>query len=283
MRRALACSRVAWIWLVGLGAFELLGCQGAASSDSTTGGAAGARSTGGSSNGGAAGSHNDGGASTWTVYDGVGTWAEDASSLGVFGGFFILEDGVSNGQAVEDGLVHTDLSADSFGDESAAPVSLFTEETPRPCVSGTLALVTLSDGSQCDPVHDECAWDSLWGGGLGMHLSQPDGPDTVAQPWDATAYGIEGFEFTTTGDIGRATLRFKAKDSVHPGEDFCAIVAMGADRHVPLSKLKHRCWGNEGALSLDVTKLTELQWQIVPDAETAHAVTRFCVSRLSAF
>jgi hypothetical protein len=116
-----------------------------------------------------------------------------------------------------------------------------------------------------------------------MHLNQPGGPDTAAEPWDATAYGVSGFEFTTTGDIGRATMRFKAKDSVHPGEDFCAIVAMGAERDVPLAKLKHKCWGNEGTLALDLTKLTELQWQIVPDAAAAHPVTHFCVSRLSAF
>ena len=116
-----------------------------------------------------------------------------------------------------------------------------------------------------------------------MQLNQPGGVDTPAEPWDATAYGVSGFEFTITGDVDGAILRFKAKDSVHPDEDFCAMIVMGADRRVPLTNLKHMCWGYQGTLSLDLTKLTELQWQIVPDADAEHAVTEFCVSRLSAF
>lgn len=282
MHRALTRGPVACTFSLALSASTLLACEPTDVSDAGAGGTAGAAVTGGSNGGGEAGARNEGGTNAWTIYDGAGTWAAHAQ-LGIFGGFFILEDSVSNGQAVDDGLVHTDLLADTFGDESAAPVSRFTEETLQACVSGTLALVTLSDGSECDPTEYECAWDSQWGGGLGMHLNQPDGVDTTAEPWDATAYGVSGFVFTTTGDVGGAIVRFKAKDSVHPGEDFCAMVTLGVDRSVPLTKLKHKCWGYEGTLSLDVTKLTELQWQIVPDADTAHPVTRFCVSRLSAF
>lgn len=268
---ALSCSA--------LGGFPLAGCHEDQADGSASGGEAGAGASGGArADGGMGGTAG----AARTIYGGDGIWARSAE-LGVQGIFFILEDSVSNGQPIDDGLQHTDLVSDSFGDESSAPFSLFTEGTTMPCVSGTLTIVTLTDGTPCDPVHDECAWDSQWGGGLGMHLNQAGESSSPAQPWDATAYGVSGFEFTTTGDIGRATLRFKAKDSVHPTEDFCAMVAMGKDRRVQLSKLKHQCWESQGELALDPTRLTDLQWQIVPDAETPHEITNFCVSHVAVF
>jgi len=268
-----------WASFGALPSAALLACQ-------ATGPHAGAGGAGGTAQelppGGAAGAAGGAGRSS-VIFDGQGIWARSEDLLGIRGVFFILEDSVSNGQPVVDGLVHTSLISDSFGDESAPPLSLFTEQTVRPCVSGTLAMVTLGDGSACDPVHDECAWDSIWGGGIGMHLKQSGESSSPPEPWDASAYGVRGIEFSTTGDIGRATLRFKAKDSIHPNEDFCVLTTMGEDRRIEFAELKHQCWESEGSLSLDSKQLTELQWQIVPDSESTHPITNFCVRRVALF
>lgn len=260
---------------------HLPACKPAEPEDAGADGSGGFGGGGSDSGGGQGGTAA--GPSSRVVFDGAGIWAESSPDLGIRGVFFMLEDSVSRGAPVSDGLMHTDLTADSAGDETQAPFSQFTSATLEPCVSGSLPIVTLYDGSPCDPVEDECAWDSIWGGGIGMHLNQASGASSAAEPWDATAYGVSGFEFTTTGDIGQAILRFKAKDSAHPDEDFCAMVPMGAERRVLLSRLKHQCWNNEGSLTLDVTRLTSLEWQIVPDTDSSHEVTSFCIAHVGAF
>ena len=287
-------TSITLLGLITLGSTSLLlGCSEEAPNPGTggtgTGGvvvpSAGGSGVGGASTGGGdatGGADASGGSTSNLIFDGTGTWVDGTANLvGIQGAFFILEDSVKDGAPVSDSLTHTDFTADTGAVED--PVSEFSEETVMPCISGTAAVVTTADGMECDPAGSNCAWDSLWGGGIGLNLNESGGDDSVQSTWDATANGVTGFEFTLTGDVAGATLRFKAVDAGKEGEDFCAEISVGPNTQVLLDDLKHMCWGADGTLTLDKTNLSQVQWQVVTDPASDHAVTNLCIASISTF
>jgi len=201
------------------------------------------------------------------IFTGEGAWVDGtvapASTYGIQGSFFVLEDSVKDG-----------VPADG---ESDMTPNAFDDTTVKPCISGTAALVTCS--TAVPPV---CNYSTNWGGGIGMNLNEEGGVGSVPLAWNATTNGVTGFSFTTSGNTDGATMRVKAKDSVHPLDDFCLEFTVGIAKSFLLSDLTHNCYaGGVATLTLDTTKLTSLQWQIVTDTTAAHTVTNFCIESLA--
>ena len=254
------------------------GDSGGTSGDggSNSGGTGGDGDTGGAPS---AGGNNMGGAGNigpWTLFDGTGTWIDgEDNTRGIQGSFFVLEDSMKDSEPVpDDDLSHTDLSPDEFA-----------EDTSAPCVSGVIGAVTDIDGEECDPMDlggTECEWSAVWGGGIGVNLNETGGEDSDVNAWNATAAGVTGFSFATSGSLGGAVLRFKAK-MLGSDEDFCTNVAVGSTS-VDLSELRHNCFaGGVATQALDLTQIEQINWQIVSDANTFFTVTDFCIDSLDAY
>lgn len=204
------------------------------------------------------------------VFGGSGTWIDmSENTVGIQGAFFVLEDSMADGTAVDDGLTHTDLEPDEFD-----------EDTEKPCVNGTVAQVTDASGEECDPAGTDCEWSAIWGGGLGLNLNETGGDMSEKSTFDAAANGVSGFGFTLSGDTGGAIVRFKAKME-GSDSDFCSQVKVGEAVTVDLADLEHNCYpGGEQTETLDTSKLVQLEWQIVPTAEESYTVTDFCVEEV---
>lgn len=204
------------------------------------------------------------------IFGGSGTWIDmSENTVGIQGAFFVLEDSMKDGVAVDDGLTHTDLAPDEFD-----------MDTEKPCVNGTVAQVTANDGGECDPAGTDCEWSAIWGGGIGLNLNETGGDMSVKSTFDAAANGITGFGFTLSGDTGGAIVRFKAKME-GSDSDFCSQVKVGEAVTVDLADLEHNCYpGGEATETLDTSKLVQLEWQIVPTADESYTVTDFCVEEV---
>lgn len=194
----------------------------------------------------------------------------EAASYGIAGSFFILEDGVADGEVVVNPyLEFSDL--DPF--ESSAEPSTF-EESVRPCVDGIIARVTDPYGYNCQSNDEDCAWGDLWGGGIGLTLTEIDGE---AAAWDAAAAGVDGFVFNLSGLAYGAPLRFLVEDI--DGEQFCTSIPLQSGVTVTFADLVHECW-DPGPLSLDPSTIKQLSWQFVPNASMAFAIEAFCVNEI---
>lgn len=207
------------------------------------------------------------------IFNGTGAWVDGAmNTAGIQGSFFVLEDSMENGMPVSDGLTHTDFTPDTFDDMTA-----------KPCVSGTLAAVTDADGGMCDAsgtTGTACEWSAIWGGGIGLNLNETGGEDSMKMTYDASS--LTGFTFQTSGMTGGAVVRFKAKME-GSDSDFCTAVPIGANE-VALADLKHNCYtGGMASETLDVTKLVQLEWQIVPEANTSYEVSNFCIEYVGVY
>lgn len=254
-----------------------LGLMVAALAGCDDGGGSGAQGSGGSSNSGGSSSSGgenggDDGVEGTLIFTGSGSWIDGAGPAGQFGiqgAFFVLEDSVKDGVPVNDGLTHTDLTPDEFG------------EGIDPCVSGTVAMVTNAAGEQCDPAGSDCEWSAIWGGGIGLNLNETGGENSTQQPLDLGAAGVTGFSFRLSGDVEGATVRFKIKDQPNEAEDFCVAVMPNGVSTVRFNELKHMCWGSDGTLSVDTTKALQLQWQIVTTASRDYNVNNFCIEELA--
>jgi hypothetical protein len=232
----------------------------------------------GTATGGAAAGAGGGGTDPvgGTIFDGAGSWVDGTTNTkGIQGSFFVLEDSMKDGVLVVDTLQHTDLTPDEFD-----------ENTPKPCVTGRVAPVTATDGvTECgfNAGDAECDW-GTWGGGIGFNLNETgevDGAASVKSTWDATAAGVTGFTFDISDGGFSGTIRFKAKMEGST-EDFCAVVENGSNS-VALADLKYHCWEASEAAdgTLDVTKLVQLEWQLVTAAGTEYTVTDFCVNSVA--
>jgi hypothetical protein len=250
--------------------------------NSGDGGSGGGPSAGGAigniggapSAGGMGGEGNNSG--PWELFDGDGTWVDGMdNNLGIQGSFFVLEDSMDEGVPVPaDNLDHTDLEPNEFTDASAAA-----------CVSGIIGAVTDIDGGTCDPMDlggTACEWSAVWGGGIGLNLNETGGEDSTKSPWNALAAGVTGFSFQTSGSLDGAVLRFKAKME-GSDEDFCTQVSIGSSS-IDLADLRHNCYvGGVATQSLDVTKIVQLEWQLVSDANVNFYISDFCIGGLSAY
>lgn len=243
----------------------LAGALGIACDD---GGSSGGGGTGGGT--GSGGGGNGDAVEGSVIFDGNGTWIQaDDNEFAIQGAFFVLEDSVENGAPVSDGLEHTDLTPDTFD-----------ENTAKPCVSGTVAKVTNADGETCDPSGTDCQWSAQWGGGIGLNLNETGGEGSTMSPIDLTGAGVTGFSFRVSGNTGGAEIRFKVKDAANNSQDFCLTAKDGVNT-IMLSELKHECWGATGTLSLDPSQAVQLQWQLVSSASASYTISNFCVDELA--
>ena len=166
--------------------------------------------------------------------------------------------------------------------DTATSVSQFSPDAPKPCVSGHLAQVTTIDGTTCDPEGNDCLWDDLWGGGIGLSLNQPEGVDEP-QAWNAKAWGVLGFRFERSGALDGARLRFVALDKTH-SEEFCQELEP-AQREIKLTDLTPECWERSAEswpTPLDLSSLKEVRWQLVPDEKRSHRIDDFCIEHVEA-
>ena len=214
-----------------------------------------------------------------------GVWVDGTgNTVGIQGAFFVLEDGVKDGAALTDGLPHSDFTADVDPLEDAG-VSKFSD-TSTVCISGTAAKVMAADGTtECgfNSGDEACNFDSTWGGGIGLNLNESGGDASVKSTYDATSHGITGFKFNLTGDVGGATVRFKAVPT-GATTDFCNTITtmVPGDVTVNLADILSECWST-GGLPVPLDALESLQWQIVTDNKDAHTVSNFCVNSLEWF
>lgn len=216
------------------------------------------------------------------------SWVDGmANTKGIQGAFFVLEDSMKEGlPVVEDPpLVHTNLTPDDFADATSL------------CVTGTIAAVTTVDGMDCDAADAEdlptgCQWSAIWGGGIGLNLNEtgetPADEETgepiksVQSPWDAVASGATGFAFNISGTFD-GTMRFKGKmqDS---DDDFCTEVEFG-DNKIDMTAWAYSCWDESLATekSIDLTKMWQIQWQLVTKQNTEYTGVEFCLNSLSVY
>ncbi len=240
---------------------------GAATGGTSTGGTpSGGGSTGGSPTGGAAG------AGAGAIFDGDGVSIE-APEYGITGNFFILEDSVNDGTVVDDNLTHTDLDPPDDEDIGVDEVSSF-ESSSSPCVSGVVAVVTDEYGDNCEINDEDCVWDILWGGGIGLTLNETN--DSV-MAWDASTAGVSGFTFSTNGTVDGIPVRFMVEDT--SGEQFCTNITVGTTQ-VAWSDLQHNCWDPDSG-NLDPSEIQQVSWQFVPDASYSYEITSFCIESLN--
>jgi len=206
-----------------------------------------------------------------------GSWADTTgNTVGIQGAFYILEDAVKEGALIEgDGLVHSDFDDAANPTPGVIDASKFDDTTPAPCISGVAAQVKAADPAAEKP------YSEIWGGGIGMNLNEVGGEGSTPMPYDAVAAGVAGFEFTVSGDVQGATVRFKATQAGLT-DDFCKTISVvpGQTVKVLLNELEHSCWEPDGVL-LDTTKLEAIQWQIVTKDSTAYTITNFCVNSLA--
>lgn len=251
----------AWISMAALAASFTVACGGDDEPETINGGDGDGDGSGGTTPGDGDG---DAPAAGTPIFSGVGAWIDGTTNdVGIQGSFFVLEDSMKDSVPVSDGLTHTDMTPDTFDDMTA-----------KPCVSGSLAAVTGPGGAECDPAGSDCEWSAIWGGGIGLNLNETGGDASTKMAYDAS--GLTGFAFETSGTTGGAVVRFKAKME-GSDQDFCTAVPIGANQ-VALTDLKHNCYtGGVASETLDVTKLVQLEWQIVPEAGTSYTVTDFCI------
>lgn len=210
-------------------------------------------------------------------------WVHDNTKM-IQGSFFVLMDSVKDDMPVTDTLPHTVLMPSTFADATSL------------CVNGTIPGVVTEAGTACKSDGSDCAWSAMWGGGMGLNLNESgdtvdaDGNvtmESVQGTFDATAAGVTGFSFTLAGSFD-GEIRFKATmEGALPDDDFCLTADIGGNdvNKYNLSDLKYKCWDKSLASqkTLDLTKLVQIQWQLVSKAGTEYAVTDFCLSKLSVF
>jgi len=233
------------------------GSGGKASGGNSTGG----RSSGGSSSGGAP--NLDG----VLIFDGVGVGV-GSEEFEIDGGFYILEDSVTDGELIAEPEYHTDLDPlDSVAEPSTLELSDY------PCVSGSVAQVVDAEGGLCETNTDACEWEAYWGGGIALTL------DSTDESWDADAVGVTGFSFIVSGSTSGAPLRFVVEDT--DGEQFCVDgVRTGSSVSIDFSDLEHECW-QPTSQNLDPSKIRSIAWQFVPNASEPFPIGEFCVDSLS--
>jgi hypothetical protein len=218
------------------------------------------------------------------LFRGEGVQVEPTNELGVTGSFFILEDSVDENGLVEGfpGLAFTNLTPDTGDDSPENPVSQFTSKTHKPCVSGELARVTTTSGNECDSEGTDCAWDQLWGGGIGLVLERADS-SAASEGWPAKAWGVRGIRFETSGDRDGAPLRFHAKDATHEDVEFCAPVRYGQNE-IRFSELTQNCYLSQSSSGgvIDAMAITEISWRLVTDSVRSHRIESFCIESVEA-
>jgi hypothetical protein len=150
-----------------------------------------------------------------------------------------------------------------------------------------VAPVTATDGGPCGFNAGQATCDfATWGGGIGMNLNAPEGSDPL--PWNANAAGPEGVAVTgftfdvSFGDFTGKDVRFKATME-GSDQDFCIKIPKEGPNKVVLADLEHMCWGGDGTETLDVTKLLQLQWQMVTEPGNQFEVENFCINNVAWF
>jgi len=215
------------------------------------------------------------------------SWVDGAANTkGIQGAFFVLEDSMKDGEpVVEDPpLTHTDLTPDDFADATTL------------CVTGTVAAVTTVDGMECDAADAEdlptgCQWSAIWGGGIGLNLNETGDTldeegnvveESVQTAWDGMASGATGFAFTVSGSFD-GTMRFKGKME-GSDDDFCTEIEMGANM-IDMSQWAYSCWDESLAAdkTIDLTKMWQIQWQLVTKQNTTYENVQFCLDSLSVY
>jgi|GEM_PF-4651335 len=257
---------------------------GSAGGDAASGGAPGGGGTAaGGDVGDSGGLGGEGGASVCTeltLFDGTGTRVDGCNAAGIEGWFSLRQDSFAGGLPVSDALSHSALSPDSGSSSSGEPQ--FTADSEKPCISGTLPVVTNAAGNACTSA--ECEWDTQWGAAITLSLDQLTREDDL-DSYDSIAADVAGFEFELSGDLGSAQLEFSAVHAGASGYDYCVLpVAVGEVVRVDLADLEYECWSTDaGSLLLDRRKLTEISWRLRADNVSTHTVTNLCIESVSAF
>src|SRR5690606_13426222 len=128
-------------------------------------------------------------------------WVDGAKNTKeIQGSFFVLMDYIKNDAPVTDSLPHTKLMPETFADATSL------------CVSGTIPGVVTEAGTPCKSDGSDCAWSAMWGGGMGLNLSEtgdtldPETGEVIMKSeqgvFDATTAGdggVTGFSFTLSG------------------------------------------------------------------------------------
>ncbi|HEY6728550.1 MAG TPA: hypothetical protein VI197_31280 [Polyangiaceae bacterium] len=238
------------------------GANGSGGASSTTvDGTGGATSTGGS-NGGMGGSA--GGEtvteSTYTSTSGGGTTGETRTAIAPVEGWV---DASTNDVGIQGGWY-------TFADDVSTIVPgaepFFEGAGTAICVSGTVL------------PHENM--DLSWGVAVGMDLFAVD---EVAHPYDASAYGVLGLQFTVSGSL---PSRLQINTTSPEGGTYCrryeSIAGSRETLSVYFSSMEEDCWDTGAAgLPPDPTQLQGFHIQVISSASETVSFD-FCVEDVSA-
>jgi hypothetical protein len=268
---------------------------------SGTAGSGGSGATAGSGGSGNAGSGGTGGASGSSGSSGAG-----GSSAGAGGGGG--SSGASGGPSGSGGSSGSSGSSGSGGSAGSCGVGQGLELVPAPgddagtgwidrstnCVGvqgavyswhdqgGSEITISDADGRICvegfaAEILDE-DFETYWGSVVSIHLNHPGGGGSPAA-YNASTYGIDGFEFTLTGSDIPAELRPRV--TVANSTEYCKQVCASGDQSLLFSEAHPECWSDEFSSTPGLTQLMTLEFH-VPSVRGDDVTFDFCIEDITA-
>lgn len=146
------------------------------------------------------------------------------------------------------------------------------------CVANT---PPFKDGAMClsgSTIEDDTF--AAYGAGIGLSLNDSGGTTSVKGPYDATAYGVIGFEIEITGDSGGLPIRVQMSRTATDEQSPYAQLPGAGTYKVMLEDVLVPTWADVGAGDpIDPTTIYDLQIQVVgAEAEASYDI---CVARVT--
>jgi hypothetical protein len=149
-------------------------------------------------------------------------------------------------------------------------------------LEGSSITLTETNGKICVSGHAEQVvgedFDAYWGAFVSIQLNNPG--TGVANPYNSTTYGVDGFEFTLTGeDIPveiRPTLVVNGSTT-----QYCKRICDSGVQSMLLSQAHADCWEGDTGATPSATALTFLRFAI-PSIEAGDVTFDFCIDELAA-
>ncbi len=149
-------------------------------------------------------------------------------------------------------------------------------------LEGSSITLTETDGQICVSGHAEQVvsgnFEDYWGTFVSIQLNNPG--TGVANPYDSTTYGVDGFSFTLSGEDVPVEIRPTLIVNGSTAQ-YCKRICAEGDQSMLLSEANLDCWDGTAGATPSATALTILRFAI-PSIETADVTFDFCIDELAA-